>query len=239
MLKGFICPNKQKVSFADCTSKCTKRCLPLPFLAGIIKGSMSRNLKGFSVTQITGCLRKTFFEKKQDWWTSPSRNLFFAYRGTVMHNILSNFESTLEYLRLPYKNGYVVEKRFSKAFNCNGRLASISGQIDLYDPHTATLYDYKTISDFVKDLPRPQHITQTNIYSWLLPYEVKRIVLIYMSMNSVKQIEVSILPKTDICSYVSSRISILSRALSTNIPPSEEENGICKYCAFHPWCRKI
>lgn len=246
MLKGFICPDGKKVDFETCLKNCQqqKRCLSLPILTGIVRYALEERPEGYTATQICSCLRKSYFEKKYDYFASPREQLFYSYRGNVIHSILSDFDTFRE-LNINFNCRFVIEKRFFKPFSVeiNGKthMLKFSGKIDLYDSETKTLYDYKTISDFVKPdlLPRPHHVLQTNVYTYLLPETVEQIVIVYVAMNNVYEITLSPQPKQQVIDFIRERLTKLHRCIIENIVPEKEENGVCKICPFKQKCSDV
>ena len=248
MLVGFECPNGQKISFKECLQNCTqqKRCLPVPMPVGIVRYALEERPNGYTVTQISQCLRKSYFEIKYNYYANPKEQLFFAYRGNVIHSILSDFDTFRE-SGVYYNGRFVIEKRFYKPIEIvigqKKHLLRFSGKIDIYDSHTKTLYDYKTISDFVKQdlLPRPHHVVQTNIYSYLLSptYKVERIVVVYVAMNNVYEVELEPKQYDDILDFIRKQLAKLHYAVTQNVVPEATPNGFCKMCMFKQKCTEI
>jgi CRISPR/Cas system-associated exonuclease Cas4 (RecB family) len=127
--------------------------------------------------------------------------------------------------------------------NKEKHLLKFSGKIDIYDTQTKTLYDYKTISDFVKPdlLPRPHHVVQTNIYSYLLlpTYKVERIVIVYIAMNNVYEMELEPKSNDEVLDFIRNQLAKLRSAVTQNIVPEATPNGFCKMCMFKQKCFEI
>jgi len=135
-------------------------CVPEPMQALIIQdeaenyhNSLPENT--FTATMLTGCLRRTYLRKIVNYDSTP-KALYPAIRGRIIHGILEG-----------YHEPWVKEERYEK------RLGSVTltGQIDAENPEEAEIVDYKTMADdgfiFLKDGPKPDHILQVNIYSWI------------------------------------------------------------------------
>jgi len=248
MLIGFECPNGQKVSFKECLQHCPnqKRCLPIPMLCGIANYAIEERPSGYTTTQITQCLRRSYFEIKNNYYAKPKDQLFYAYRGSIIHSILSDFDSFRE-LGVNYNGRFIIEKRFHKlievVINEKKHLLKFSGKIDIFDTQTKTLYDYKTVSDFVKEelLPRPNHVVQTNIYSYLLSafHKVEKIVIVYVSMNNVYEVELEPKSNDEILNFICSQLAKLHYSVITNVVPEATQNGFCKMCIFKQKCSEI
>ncbi len=126
-------------------------------------------------------------------------------------------------------------------FEHDNETITIVGQVDAYDPETATIYDLKT-SRFVKwqhekgFLPRQNHRAQIQSYytmldSYAIP--IKRLVLIYVDDKNILAKEVPLGYRKE---WMIRRASILHRALSGSQIPKPEPDNWCKYCPFVQVC---
>lgn len=141
-----------------------------------------------SATGLLSCLRKSQLERIVPYFQEPQK-LWYSLRGTALHEVLDpkgDLSAWFSEIRL-YK---FVGDPIEGCIYCKGSgwvrrvfnrqhlrdepcaCCSISGQIDGYDAYSQTLYDKKSIGDnglsYLKDGAKPPHITQTNIYRWLL-----------------------------------------------------------------------
>lgn len=114
------------------------------------------------------CLTKQHHDKLETDIVDGIPALF----GTAMHKVLEvNTDPNV-----------ITEERYY--VRVNGRLAewNISGQIDLYDPATKTLYDYKVCSVWRKILGAgPEWEHQMNVNAWLMEnngIQVDRLVIV-------------------------------------------------------------
>lgn len=127
-LTSFVCPDGETVACTECLSKCrmSSRCATVPTLRQI--GS-NREWKGIpSVTQLLKGTREAYLEIKHDYSASPD-SFAFAFLGTRAHGKLDHDEAN-----------HLLEERLTSD--------EISGQFDLWDAETKTLYDYKTSGSY-------------------------------------------------------------------------------------------
>lgn len=90
----------------------------------------------------------------------------FSLQGQIMHMILERAGKALA------AEGYVVEKRFRKSYVIDSKITTVSAQIDLFDPVTATLYDYKYTSvSAAKHGLKEEHKLQLNFQAEMLRKE--------------------------------------------------------------------
>lgn len=127
---GFICPDKERVTFAECFGECRLkgalpcgRCKALPFLR---KCSRQREWTGEpSTTQLLRGIRESWLKIKRDYYIDPDDHAF-SILGTQAHAVLDYFG----------RGDHLTEERI--------RDEICSGAFDFYDGETQTLYDYKT-----------------------------------------------------------------------------------------------
>ena len=127
---GFICPDKEKVTFQECFTECRLkadlpcgRCKALPFLR---KVSLQREWTGEpSTTQLIGGTREAWLKITRPFFINPEDRVF-ALLGTQVHGVLEKFG----------KGDNFTEERL--------RDEICSGAFDFYDGESETLFDYKT-----------------------------------------------------------------------------------------------
>lgn len=157
----------------------------------------------------------------------------YALQGQVMHHILERAGKDLE------EQGYVVEKRFYKTYKVDGAIYRISGQIDLFDPATGLLSDYKYTSvGSAKRGLKEEHRLQLNVQARLLQeagFEVKgaEVVLLlrdwsamriyegYPESPALKQV-VEFMPSEEVDKWVVERIR-LHEAAKKELPECSME----------------
>lgn len=128
-LAGFICPDGQKVNKELCLQGCrlqeslpAGRCKAVPFLR---RAARDKTFEGLpSTTQLLAGTRETLLKITRDYYIDPDRKTA-AIIGTGVHSALWRL--------LESEKG--EETLISELLH---------GTYDLYDPHTKTLYDYKT-----------------------------------------------------------------------------------------------
>lgn len=206
MIKGFSCPKGYQhgdsswYPFEYCLYKCPNQCLELSFLVLLMEKNLSdvHTPKMISATSLTGCLRESYLKSKFDIMPTP-KDLWFTTRGTLAHSILEPIKERVvahDLFKDISPDRFLVEQRFGYSFEIevNGVVESVtvSGQIDLYDKQLRRLIDYKSIGDnglpFILDGAKPEHVTQTNIYKFLLEthgFPVDEIVITYFSLMDV------------------------------------------------------
>lgn len=127
---GFICPDKRRVTFAECFGECRLkdalpcgRCKALPFLR---KCASQREWTGEpSTTQLLRGIRESWLKITRPYHIDPDERAF-SILGTSAHGVLEHFG----------KGDHLTEERL--------RDEICSGAFDFYDGETMTLYDYKT-----------------------------------------------------------------------------------------------
>lgn len=110
----------------------------------------------------------------------------YSLIGQSLHVILERAANALS------EEGFVVEKRFSKMVPVDGDLYKVSAQVDLYDPATATLSDYKTTSVSALSYGvKEEHKYQLNLQALLVraagfPVEKLQIVGIFRDWSATR-----------------------------------------------------
>lgn len=92
----------------------------------------------------------------------------------------------------------LIEQRLT-AFVWDEQVATfVSGRVDLYDIESRTLFDFKTVNTGKgginsMQLPKPRHVNQLQIYSWLLakngyppPTSIR---IAYLTMSAVRTVD--------------------------------------------------
>jgi hypothetical protein len=176
--------------------------LPTMMLIGIIKNSQYRG-KSISATTLTGCRRKTYYERTYDYYMDPKGLIFKAFRGSVIHQILETVANgggaytgmygiDIDLAIDAILKEYITEKRFARVVKINGKDVEVSGKIDVYHKSTFTIEDYKTTEPYPvlkineKGLD-VDHVFQLNFYKWITaPYlRVDNIILHYIGYGFV------------------------------------------------------
>jgi CRISPR/Cas system-associated exonuclease Cas4 (RecB family) len=126
-------------------------------------------------------------------------------------------------------------------FELDGRIITVVGYIDAYDPETATIYDLKT-TRFAKWqlekrlIPRDNHTAQVQCYSTLLGQygiPVDRLVLVYVDDKDIAPLQVPLGNRRE---WIINRATTLHRALKSQQHSTPEIGYACKYCPFLSTC---
>ena len=122
----------------------------------------------------------------------------------------------------------------------DGRTATLTGRLDMYDWKTATIIDLKT-TKFVKwqikqgFIPRVEHILQlqcyNTIFSDIIP--VENLNVLYVDMKDMVTFKIQ---RQDLKEWIKGRIQELEDSLAENKVPNGEVSGICKYCKYQTRC---
>jgi len=207
---------------------------------------------GIHVTDLTGCLRKAWYEKTQ---TQPEYLHSRAYLviGNAMHGHLENFQGEGE-----------AERKIEAL--------GIEGTMDMY--HEGVIVDYKTTRWLnPAKTPYGSHAQQVNIYAEMmrsLGFDVKRLFIQYIDMSGptkcktckamfepdetgylscprcgreysaahagAELIEIEQYPREEVQQYITERRDYLLSSLRTNEAPQKEPSFLCDYCNFKQIC---
>lgn len=165
---NIICAASGEVLDIEKCYRCALNNIPTPcgYTYGLIKEIYKQaDRSGIHVTDLTGCLRKAFYDKSTEIPKSPADKLILTI-GTMAHALLEEDDEFL-------KSEIEVE-----AFGVVGRADAI---------HGTTLIDYKT-TRWLKPsrLPYGAHGLQVNIYARLLKemgVEIDKLVIQYIDMS--------------------------------------------------------
>ena len=253
-----ICPISHEILDSEACLECAHANFPAPCeydYSLLKKVFATSDRSGIHVTDLLGCLRRSYFSK-----ASPSpeyvSDMITRTLGTLTHAILED-ENPL------YKSEIPVEY--------NG----IVGRVDLYYPVTGDLVDFKTTRWLDKSkLPYAEHDTQVNIYAWMLEqtgHQVNRLFIQYIDMSGPSKcrsckiplrmtggllacpvcgatpknshlgtalFEVEKRPAEDIKGFVNARRDELQACLSAEelSVPASETSWLCRYCAHVDQC---
>lgn len=144
-----------------------KLSLPLPILEAIINDDYDPGRSDYTATSLLQPPRmRRLVEMFPDECVEDASELLYRLFGKIIHYILEKAAAAME------AEGYVVEKRFYGSFAYNDRIYVVSAQIDLFDPATGLLSDYKTSSvfAFMKGL-KAEHFYQMNLQVELMRRE--------------------------------------------------------------------
>jgi hypothetical protein len=139
-----------------------KLSLPIGFVKAVENDPYDSSSEGQqSDYTITGLLKppRSVQLAKEAILTEDAADLLFALQGQVIHSILERSKGELE------REGFIIEKRYFHLFN--GSL--VSAQIDMFDPKTGHLSDYKYTSyGSAKKGLKKDHEAQVNFQAFLI-----------------------------------------------------------------------
>ena len=209
---------------------------------------------GIHVTDLTGCLRRAYYEKKNGALEYP-HEMLVRFVGTGVHKYIESFPSEHLDNELPlemdglvgtadivYKNGTIVDTKTTRWMKPNS-------------------------------LPYGSHAKQVNVYAAMLRAqgrEVKRAFIQYVDMSGPSKcttckgpckpgedgvmvctrctkilpnahtgahlVEIQLEPEAMIAEWVSTRKRILELSLETETTPEAEPSFLCDYCSFQEKC---
>lgn len=182
---------------------------------------------------------------RTDEITEDAADRIYTLQGQIMHLILERAGKRL------IEEGYVVEKRFKTTYAFGSRIFKVSAQIDLFDPATATISDYKYTGTAAayKGL-KEEHRLQLNLQAELLRragFQVEKaevilffrdwhaerasLTLDYPQSPTMKQ-EVPLMTSAEVNRWVLSRIELHERAKATLPQCTDEERWARKTFAI-------
>lgn len=117
-----------------------KKSLPEPLLLAISADTYERGTADFTATELITPTRILSYRRKYDAvLEEDASDMIWRLQGSVKHLLFERIAKAA-----PNPDRYLIEQRFETVMPSTG--ARISGQIDLYDKDTKTLYDYKETS---------------------------------------------------------------------------------------------
>ncbi len=211
----------------------------------------TRERTGIHVTDLTGCLRKSFFDKTT---TAPEyvHAQMYRFMGTIAHGVLEQYGN--DEAELPVE------------------ALGITGKMDVY--RDGRIIDFKTARWLTPSkLPYGSHELQVNIYAEMLRQQGKVVTsaaIQYIDMSgptkckickSVYQpdelgmltcpkcgrsysdahtgavlVEIELRDNSEIRQLIEERRDVLLKALSDEIMPDAEPSFLCEYCPFVNLC---
>lgn len=207
---------------------------------------------GIHVTDITGCLRKAWYEKTQ---TQPEylHSRSYILIGNAMH-------------------GHIEQNGSSGEMERKVEALGLEGTMDLY--RDGVIVDWKTTRWLTPSkLPYGSHAQQVNIYAEMmrsLGHEVKRLFVQYVDMSGptkcktckapfapdktgylscsrcgreysgahlgAELIEIEMYPREEVQQFISERRDRLTTSLESGEAPEKEPSFLCDYCSFKQIC---
>jgi CRISPR/Cas system-associated exonuclease Cas4 (RecB family) len=209
---------------------------------------------GVHVTDLTGCLRRAYYEKMEGALEHP-HEMLARFVGTAVHGFIEQFPSEHLDSELPLS------------------LDGLEGTADVVYKN-GTIVDFKTTRWMkINNLPYGSHAKQVNVYAAMLRAqgrEVNRAYIQYVDLSGPSKcttckgplapgsdgvmvcqrctkinpnahtgahlVEIELEPEGMIAEWIETRKRILDMALEAEQTPEAEASFLCDYCAFREQC---
>ena len=113
--------------------------LPRPIVHAVQNDPYNPGTGQYTITQLLEPARAAELSKNAEV-VEDAADLLYSMQGQVMHLILERAGDELK------EEGYIVEKRFYGVFSIPGFMFNVSAQVDLFDPISGIVSDYKYTS---------------------------------------------------------------------------------------------
>ena len=184
------------------------------------RSRVSLDSRVIHVTEVTQCLRRSYFLRTRLVQLSPANALRLI--GDEVHKALQ------EVLK---RYGYEVE--FRVAIDAGD--VKLVGHVDAYHPKGKYIIEFKTVAKIPKS-PYPNHLMQTQAYIALTYSRTGFIAYIARDNGDVKVFKVR--PNKQTLRKLILRARELSKALTKGGPPRPEKSPLCNQCEFKYLCLK-
>jgi len=194
--------------------------------SGISRGDKP---KTYTISEIIHCLRKSFYSKSGKQRKSKMYdNLWPAVRGNLLHQMTKAYKWN------------ELDMDFDIPIG-DGKVATISGRLDMYDWKTKTIIDLKTTRDVYSQaecgtIPKKEDMLQIQCYGTIFSntIPVENLVLVYADLNEMIAFKVACEDKTW---WLKERILELNRSLIYDNPPQKEISKMCNLCKYRNQCK--
>jgi len=180
-----------------------------------------RHEKTIFVTQVLQCLRRSYFEIK--------KGVDVKYKLSKPLLIGSAIHKYIEHLINKHKNKLGLNIEAEKHIEFEYKGWKVVGRADIVTEDE--VWELKVTSKRYK-VPSLIHISQVNLYAYLLKKKVVRI--IYFRNNKIEEFVYQYNPR--LIDMFMKRLDRLVTALETNTPPDREEDFWCSTCPFKYQC---
>jgi len=227
--QGFLCPNGHRWGQLEaplefCTKECQMRCLSMPMLVALAQGGRDVVPHEYHVTEILDPPQKVYLKRHKPYWIAP-QTMVWAIYGTAIHNIMESGHD--EAVRLGVNDRFNCEQSFE--VQLDGTV--LKGRYDLYDKIDKTLWDYKSIKQYMVerlmagDFTETKYPAQLNIYRAFGCPEAEHIKIEAIvkdwsqqaKMDPVVDIDIPIWPDEFVKEYVKSLLKIHEDAEATGV----------------------
>ncbi len=190
-----------------------------------------RNTKGYSVSALLGCPRKSYFQKT---FTSFDKidldqvesNVWKTTRGNFLHQITQAYSWNELEVKFPV--------------SVNDAIIPIFGRLDCYDPEEKNIIEFKTMEKITENmesglLPFDSHVKQLQIYGTIFKdtIPVDKLTLVYLDMNNVVSFDIS---KKDMSEWILNKITSLENAIKSHKIPDGQTSSFCELCNYQTTC---
>lgn len=206
-----------------------KHNLPEPLVRAVKNDQYNAGDTDISATGMLQPFQMFALKREMDELTEDAADRIWALFGTAVHAILERVEDA----------GVVVEERYFAQVEG----WKISGQIDVYDPSTQVLSDYKVTSVWAAKEIKPEWEAQLNIGKWLMEQDTfwradkLEIVAILRDWNGsghkrnpdiypevpVKVLDVPVWDADATEAFIKARVKGFQKALTGDYPPCTDE----------------
>lgn len=235
------------VTYSDCITCARNRLQPAcPFPPTLLTALHAANQPdevvealrhtGYSVLRVSsllGCKYKSWLGRNEGYPLETPSEHWARLRGTLIHRAIEEMGAA---------GAGLIEQRLT-AFVWNDQMAAfISGRVDLYDIESRTLFDFKTVNTgnggiAAMVLPKPRHVKQLQIYSWLLakngyppPTSIR---IAYLTLSELRTVDAPAPDEAARDRIEQWVLTIASDLLSSTPPPAKPvEAWECRLCPF-------
>ena len=227
-LKFVKCPQKNtNVSFIECVT-CTG-CKEFPLLLRkkcLVPQFRHSENQAVSVTKITGCQRKQFFNLTKDWGMTPQGFIAMSIGSAVHEYLMPLWQINEQRLIYTTPKGNVLVGYFD-CININNRT--------LYDLKTTGWGKYK--QEGVSAIDKEQALIYANILKHKYNFDLEAIKISYVGVGD-KHCEEYNIPYEDIIEEINRRVDDMYESMETGIAPAGNpvEDWECDYCEWSEDC---
>ena len=174
----------------------------------------------FSVTELSGCLRRAYYDRVVGAETGD-REVLLMFYGFSVHAFIPRVLG----------DGFVYERKIEYSFNTKyNSVITVVGRVDAFSPDLGVVVEFKT-TDKLPDKPVAAHERQLQYYLALMNAGTG--VLVYWSRDRVRPFLVK--RRQGVLEELERRATRLWLSLRFNNPPRPEPENAYPYCTFCPY----
>lgn len=199
----------------------------------VVEGIRHTGYPVVRVSSLLGCKHQSWLGRTQGYPLETPGDHWARLRGSLIHRAIEEMGGSAEGLSEKRLTTFVWDKEIA---------AFVTGRVDAYSVASRTLYDFKTVNTGKSGmgtlpLPKPRHVKQLHIYSWLLarngyppPTSIR---IAYMSMGELRTVDAPALDEPALEQVEGWVLRILRDILApTPPPPRPVEAWECRFCTF-------